>query len=398
MKKTSIYHFSTLEQGGAGIAARAIYESLTPLENLNLQWFSRKNDPWQKSISLDRKIANRIRQFSFGSRLSRSTNKLDVLSSPKSWRDTPLTHIPSIIHLHWIPGFIDFPSFFNSIPDNTPIIWTIHDSFPYTAICHANGSCQQYLTSCSNCPQLDGLNFWNGIITQYFNKLKKEAFANKNIHFVATNKINHTKVSKAFLTSDKDVSIIPYGIDESIFKIDTNICNSFNDRLKVGFFVDGYDRQKKGLLKLADAIVNKKNIEVVVVGKGKPNYINQENISFLGPVERNELFRLYNQMHVSIQVSDDEAFGMGVVESLLSGTPVITTKVGIAPEVINRQNGLLISDTSPKTILDSFDYIKKNLNSYNKATVRKSVLGKFAIHEQARKYRLLYDKVINHDS
>jgi len=32
-----------------------------------------------------------------------------------------------IVNLHWISFFADFPSFFKSIPDHIPIVWTLHD-------------------------------------------------------------------------------------------------------------------------------------------------------------------------------------------------------------------------------------------------------------------------------
>ena len=42
--------------------------------------------------------------------------------------DHPLVQEADIIHLHWIAGFVDYPTFFKKV--DKPIVWTIHDENP----------------------------------------------------------------------------------------------------------------------------------------------------------------------------------------------------------------------------------------------------------------------------
>ena len=44
-----------------------------------------------------------------------------------------------IVHLHWISFFADYPAFFNSVPENVPIVWTLHDQNAFTGGCHYSG-------------------------------------------------------------------------------------------------------------------------------------------------------------------------------------------------------------------------------------------------------------------
>ena len=59
---------------------------------------------------------------------------------------------PDIINLHWIcRGFLaveDLRKF------QKPIVWTLHDMWPFTGGCHYASNCDKYQESCGNCPQL----------------------------------------------------------------------------------------------------------------------------------------------------------------------------------------------------------------------------------------------------
>ena len=57
-----------------------------------------------------------------------------------------------ILHLHWITGG------FIKIEDlkqiKKPIIWTLHDSWPFTGGCHIPLTCDHYKKECGNCQYL----------------------------------------------------------------------------------------------------------------------------------------------------------------------------------------------------------------------------------------------------
>jgi len=59
-----------------------------------------------------------------------------------------------IVHLHFVSGFIDQPSFLRRLPPNIRVAWTVHDMAPRTGGCHYDGGCSRYLEACGKCPQL----------------------------------------------------------------------------------------------------------------------------------------------------------------------------------------------------------------------------------------------------
>ena len=56
------------------------------------------------------------------------------LSSYRNLPNHPLIQEADIVHLHWVSGMIDYPTFFKSI--EKPIVWTMHDKHPLTGISH----------------------------------------------------------------------------------------------------------------------------------------------------------------------------------------------------------------------------------------------------------------------
>ena len=60
-----------------------------------------------------------------------------------------------VIHLHWInQGMLSLTDIRRIIQSGKPIVWTMHDMWPFTGICHYAGDCDKYATQCHNCPQL----------------------------------------------------------------------------------------------------------------------------------------------------------------------------------------------------------------------------------------------------
>ena len=57
-----------------------------------------------------------------------------------------------IIHLHWInQGMLSLSNIRKILRSGKPVIWTMHDIWPATGICHVTLNCRKFTTGCSNC-------------------------------------------------------------------------------------------------------------------------------------------------------------------------------------------------------------------------------------------------------
>ena len=75
---------------------------------------------------------------------------------------TDITSLPEfkeadIIHLHWInQGMLSLKGIHKILQSGKPVVWTMHDIWPATAICHLTMDCRQFETQCQNCRLLPG--------------------------------------------------------------------------------------------------------------------------------------------------------------------------------------------------------------------------------------------------
>ena len=62
-----------------------------------------------------------------------------------------------VIHLHWInQGMLSLKNIRKIINSGKPVVWTMHDMWPASSICHLTLGCHHYTNGCGNCKYLPG--------------------------------------------------------------------------------------------------------------------------------------------------------------------------------------------------------------------------------------------------
>ena len=101
----------------------------------------------------------------------------------------------------------------------------------------------------------------------------------------------------------------------------------------------------------------------------------------------------YNKTDVLLLPSLYEGFGLVALEAMTSARVIISTQVGILPEVIvDKKNGILCADNSLKSFTECLSWIFDNQEKLSKlgAEARKSVENKFSLVEMKNKYKQVY--------
>jgi glycosyltransferase involved in cell wall biosynthesis len=142
-------------------------------------------------------------------------------------------------------------------------------------------------------------------------------------------------------------------------------------RIRV-LFVSRLER-RKGVDTFLDAAVlllpEFPRLEIVVVGKDTPNTEMSETyreaflrthgrdrdlaerVRFVGEVGESELYQFYADCDVFCVPSRYESFGLVYVEAMMFGVPVVATRVGGVPEVVQHgHNGFLVEPEDPKAL------------------------------------------------
>ena len=127
---------------------------------------------------------------------------------------------------------------------------------------------------------------------------------------------------------------------------------------------------------------------VIVFEKSVPHNISkiilenglQEKIIFhLGGVSRENLPDFYMNASVFVSTSITENFGVAMVEALMCGVPVVSTRNGGAEDFVNFQNGYLVNIRDSSGIANSLKNIAENSQKFKKLDIRNSVIKKYGI-------------------
>lgn len=169
----------------------------------------------------------------------------------------------------------------------------------------------------------------------------REALKGAN-HIVALSEKEKKVIVQGYDISGDVISIVPNGVDDVFFSADESLYLN-SGGVKPGFvLVVGSISSFKNQL----AVVRSTDAPLVFVGQIIDNNYFQQcvseagaRLSYLGTFEYGDpvLASIYATAGVTVLVSQGEAFGLSVVESLASGTPAIITK----------NNGLNILENSP---------------------------------------------------
>ncbi len=123
-----------------------------------------------------------------------------------------------VVHIHWVnQGMLSLRGLGKVLSSGKPVVWTMHDMWPFTGVCHYALGCGKYLSGCSRCPLLpSGGPF--GDASRRVWEAKRALYGGTNrIRFVACSEWLASEAGRSALLSGQDVTAIPNPIDTSVF-------------------------------------------------------------------------------------------------------------------------------------------------------------------------------------
>ena len=124
-----------------------------------------------------------------------------------------------VIHLSWInQGMLSLGGIRKILESGKPVVWTMHDFWPATAICHYPRSCKAYASQgCANCQYLPGHGSRHDMAHRVW-KRKERIWRAHNIIFVTCSRWLASAVKGSGLLAGKTVTSIPNPIDTREFR------------------------------------------------------------------------------------------------------------------------------------------------------------------------------------
>ena len=193
-----------------------------------------------------------------------------------------------------------------------------------------------------------------------FDNEAKEEFYKRDKIIDAYHAISASTKNQIQKLTDKKIYTMPFWVNQNIF---TNLSNKLEirkeysideDAYLIGTFqrdTEGYDLKSPKLSKGPDRFLNlidnmstqKENLQILLTGKRR-NYLIEElkkrKIKFYyhEMVDFETLNKLYNALDLYLVTSRYEGGPQAILECGITRTPILSTRVGVAPEILNEKS------------------------------------------------------------
>ena len=341
--------------------------------------------------------------------------EVDIANCGADVTQLPEFQEADVVHLHWInQGMLSLKGIRKILNTGKPVVWTMHDIWPATAICHLTLDCRNFETQCAHCRLLPGNGSTNDLSTQIW-KRKQQMLNDRQITFVTCSQWLAGEAQKSALLKGQRVVSIPNPIDTHIYTPK----DKQQARQRVGLPTEGriilFASQRvtnlnKGMGYLLEACrllaeqypEKKEDITVAILG-GHAEEI-EGQLPFrtcpLGYVnDEQRIVDIYNAADVFVLPSLSENLPNTIMEAMACGVPSVGFRIGGIPEEIDhQQNGYVADYCSSEDLARGIWW---TLYEADHEAVRKACLQKVAHNYSqqsvANRYLEVYESLHRHN-
>ena len=388
--------------GGAAVAAgrlgKALKQAGIQVDKLvrDDTWLNRFRFYWERLIIFLCNHLNRKNLFA-----------VSIANTGTDLSGNPSVKEADIIHLHWInQGFLSLKDIEALVKLNKPIVWTMHDMWPCTSICHHARDCEKFQTGCESCFFLKSKG--KDLSTSVFDK-KLSLYKDANITFVGCSRWLSGRAKKSYLLQDKTVLSIPNPIDTEVYHpigqgTARELLGLPSGKKLLLFGALNVTDKRKGIDYLIAALrkIEKPDVELVVFGQVK------DDIRGLFPVpihsmgylsDESKIVTLYNAVDIFITSSLEENLPNTIMESMACGTPCVGFEIGGIPEMIDHKiNGYVTNYKDANDLANGIQWVLEHgdRQALSDACVKK-VQGNYTEKVVAKQYMALYKKLLQRE-
>ncbi|MHC1775892.1 MAG: glycosyltransferase [Lentimicrobium sp.] len=261
---------------------------------------------------------------------------------------------PDVIHLHNLHGYyLNVEVLFNNLKTTTkPIVWTLHDCWPFTGHCshYDYVGCDRWKTKCFSCPNIKAYpaSWLRDSSTGNFLRKKELFIGLESMIIVAPSQWLADQVKESFL-KDYPVEVFSNGVNLFTFKP-----NQENDSLKARYGLSGkkfilgvasFWGRHKGLedfIRLSSLISDDASIVLIGLDKKQQEGLPANIIGLSRTENVDELAAFYSAADVFVNPTYVDTFPTTNLEALACGTPVVTYNTGGSPESVDQETGMVV--------------------------------------------------------
>lgn len=248
-------------------------------------------------------------------------------------------------------------------------------------------------------------------------RLFEERMLERSSRIIAVSDFTRRELMQYYNVKETRIRVIHNGVDVNKFKPTTDKLKAKED---LGFTPEdkailsvGRLYARKGLFTLIEsmAFVTRKfnNAKLIIAGKGLSNEMKKlmsyakkldvkDKIIFTGYFPDKKLPRLYQAADIFAFSTFYENLPFAVLEALSTGLPVVTTRVGGIPEMINTgKNGFLVEPSNSRELADRILFYLEHpaLASEMGLLARETIENNFDWRLIVKKVTRVYDEALN---
>lgn len=318
-----------------------------------------------------------------------------------------------VVHLHWVnQGFLSLGGLRRLLACGKGVVWTMHDMWPVTGICHHSEACRHWIQECHDCrllrrPAAQDLS-WRTFLE------KRSTYARGRISFVAPSDWLADIARRSPLTEGCPVHSIPNPIDTTFYapgreaEVRERLGIPADHRVLLFAAYKATD-EKKGTSYVKAAVQAlaenspelRGRLHVIIVGREAETlreafpcpahcfeYVSEETV----------MRDLYRAADVLLMPTLMDNLPNTVVEAMACGTPCVAFSVGGLPQMIDHgRDGYLARYRDEADFLHG---IRSLLLADDYAAIaraaRESALRNYAAETVARRYQAVYEEALSH--
>ena len=399
--------------GGAAIAARRLMEALkgsgikvkmvvrdketdeVTVVQLRKSWLGVWNFLWERLMILKSNLFRKKNLFA-----------VDIANAGTDITGLPEFVQADVIHLHWInQGMLSLGNIKKILQSGKPVVWTMHDQWPFTGICHYSGECDRYASHCQDCHLLYHRHRFD-LSYRVFEK-KLSLYKHSKITFVACSRWLEGLAKRSVLAPGHQVTNIPNPINTSLY----HPIDKVSVRKKLGLPTDKkllmfgsmkITDKRKGIDYLIEAcriLSDSPSLAILIMGKDAdackslfpfPVY------SMSYRTDEKDIVDVYNAADLYVTPSLSDNLPNTIMEAMACGVPCVGFNIGGIPEMIDHlHNGYVATYKSAEDLANGIIW---SLNETNYPSLsegaRRKVTGNYSEQAIAKRYINIYNAVI----
>ena len=315
-----------------------------------------------------------------------------------------------VIHLHWVnQGFLGMKDIEKVLRSGKKVVWTMHDAWVSTAICHHAGECDKYKTTgCAHCPQL--LRPQKETLSERTWQKKLAIYKEANLHLVPCSSWMGNQAKSSLLTKHLPVTVIPNVFEaphppKGELLIDSkkennrsvankNLPPRGNEGATICFSAARIDNEIKGLddfLAALQHLKHRKDVEIILVGG-----INDETLLQQIPLPyrylgyQKDMLSVYASVDCVVNCSRYETLPTTIVEAQAVGTtPVAYRQSGATDLITDGETGYFADYRNAESLAAAIE--KAIDHPIDPAKLKQHVMDSYSPDVIAKRHLEVYD-------